>query len=224
MPRAPRRPNPAGRPAAAVAAAPYVCRRGRTLADAFDHLSSLLPCYPPNKKMTKIDTLRLAMMYIKDLRVVVQGFQDESEPETESEGLSSPSADVSLQRNAANRGAERALSDGASDRSKPASPSLDSSRSSLGDVQRPRSVASPSGSEISNKTFSNVSAHSRSIKAQSPALSRGNLHNSTSVPSSLAATPLFSTSSSAVTPSYLQTQQARHMSLAAECPAPVRTV
>lgn len=42
-------------------------RRGAKLAKGFDNLRSLIPCYPPNKKLTKIETLRLAILYIKDL-------------------------------------------------------------------------------------------------------------------------------------------------------------
>ena len=50
---------------------PNPSRRGAKLAKGFDHLRSLIPCYPPDKKLTKIETLRLAIMYINDLSEIV---------------------------------------------------------------------------------------------------------------------------------------------------------
>ena len=50
---------------------PNPSRRGAKLAKGFDLLRSFIPCYPPEKKLTKIETLRLAIMYIKDLSEIV---------------------------------------------------------------------------------------------------------------------------------------------------------
>lgn len=47
-------------------------RRGmKNLAAAFDSLRSHVPTYPPGKKLTKIETLRFAMLYIVDLQQIL---------------------------------------------------------------------------------------------------------------------------------------------------------
>eukprot|EP00117_Sycon_ciliatum_P023265 scpid88349/ scgid19827/ len=163
---------------------PSTCPKGRTLAGAFDYLSSLLPCYPPNKKMTKIETLRLAMLYIGDLSEVVQGFQETPEAggETgqESDNALSPSADISLQTPTSSTisqgsgnscASERCILDGISERSKATSPSIRSSLSRtslLESTVRPRSVASPTNSDVSMAARSPMSLGSSSNTVKQP--------------------------------------------------------
>ena len=47
-------------------------RSVKSLIKAFDNLRSFIPTYPPGKKLTKIETLRLAMLYIQDLSNLLQ--------------------------------------------------------------------------------------------------------------------------------------------------------
>lgn len=45
--------------------------RMHTVNSAFDHLRQLVPTYPSNRKLSKIETLRLACSYIQDLTKLV---------------------------------------------------------------------------------------------------------------------------------------------------------
>ncbi|XP_004522712.1 putative uncharacterized protein DDB_G0267716 [Ceratitis capitata] len=47
--------------------------RMRVLSSAFGRLKTKLPNIPPDTKLSKLDTLRLATMYIKQLKVLVEG-------------------------------------------------------------------------------------------------------------------------------------------------------
>ncbi|XP_037896224.1 neurogenic differentiation factor 1 [Glossina fuscipes] len=47
--------------------------RMRVLSSAFGRLKTKLPNIPPDTKLSKLDTLRLATMYIKQLKAVVEG-------------------------------------------------------------------------------------------------------------------------------------------------------
>lgn len=50
-------------------------KRMHTVNSAFDQLRELVPTYPSNRKLSKIDTLRLACAYIQDLVSVVHSTQ-----------------------------------------------------------------------------------------------------------------------------------------------------
>ncbi|XP_011190619.1 neurogenin-2 [Zeugodacus cucurbitae] len=57
--------------------------RMRVLSSAFGRLKTKLPNIPPDTKLSKLDTLRLATMYIKQLKVLVEGGTATAEsPET----------------------------------------------------------------------------------------------------------------------------------------------
>ena len=47
-------------------------RRMHTVNSAFDKLRELVPTYPTNRKLSKIDTLRLACAYIEDLTALLR--------------------------------------------------------------------------------------------------------------------------------------------------------
>uniref|UniRef100_A0A1A9WQP2 BHLH domain-containing protein n=1 Tax=Glossina brevipalpis TaxID=37001 RepID=A0A1A9WQP2_9MUSC len=47
--------------------------RMRVLSSAFGRLKTKLPNIPPDTKLSKLDTLRLATMYIKQLKAAVEG-------------------------------------------------------------------------------------------------------------------------------------------------------
>lgn len=47
-------------------------KRMHTVNSAFDQLRELVPTYPSNRKLSKIDTLRLACTYINDLTALVR--------------------------------------------------------------------------------------------------------------------------------------------------------
>ena len=50
---------------------------------AFGELRKLLPTYPPERKLSKNEILRLAMKYIKFLDNLVQDTGDDSEPQSQ---------------------------------------------------------------------------------------------------------------------------------------------
>ena len=54
-------------------------KRMHTVNSAFDQLRELVPTYPSNRKLSKIDTLRLACTYIQDLVSLLQTIQNHSE-------------------------------------------------------------------------------------------------------------------------------------------------
>lgn len=63
--------------------------RMRVLSSAFGRLKTKLPNIPPDTKLSKLDTLRLATIYIKQLKTLVEGGRasnlktDEIESDTE---------------------------------------------------------------------------------------------------------------------------------------------
>ncbi|XP_054738983.1 neurogenic differentiation factor 1 [Anastrepha obliqua] len=64
--------------------------RMRVLSSAFGRLKTKLPNIPPDTKLSKLDTLRLATMYIKQLKVLVEGgttSSDNMEAMQESSGI-----------------------------------------------------------------------------------------------------------------------------------------
>ncbi|XP_055388145.1 transcription factor 21-like [Condylostylus longicornis] len=54
--------------------------RMRILSSAFTELKSKLPNIPPDTKLSKLDTLRLAVNYIKLLKVLVSGTNELDNP------------------------------------------------------------------------------------------------------------------------------------------------
>ncbi len=52
--------------------------RMHTVNSAFDQLRDLVPTYPSNRKLSKIDTLRLACTYIQDLVSVLQAIHNDN--------------------------------------------------------------------------------------------------------------------------------------------------
>ncbi|XP_055921175.1 transcription factor 24 [Eupeodes corollae] len=52
--------------------------RMRVLSSAFGRLKTKLPNIPPDTKLSKLDTLRLATIYIKQLKTLVEGGSDEA--------------------------------------------------------------------------------------------------------------------------------------------------
>ncbi|XP_055839492.1 nuclear transcription factor Y subunit gamma-like [Episyrphus balteatus] len=52
--------------------------RMRVLSSAFGRLKTKLPNIPPDTKLSKLDTLRLATIYIKQLKTLLEGGTDES--------------------------------------------------------------------------------------------------------------------------------------------------
>lgn len=53
--------------------------RMRVLSSAFGRLKTKLPNIPPDTKLSKLDTLRLATIYIKQLKTLVEGSTTNSE-------------------------------------------------------------------------------------------------------------------------------------------------
>lgn len=53
-------------------------KRMHTVNSAFDQLRELVPTYPSNRKLSKIDTLRLACTYIQDLVSILQTIHQEN--------------------------------------------------------------------------------------------------------------------------------------------------
>ena len=87
--------------------------RMRVLSSAYGRLKTKLPNIPPDTKLSKLDTLRLATLYIKQLINAVETGNGSPNPHPHSQALANPMADMLDTRNPSTTDCQGSVAGGA---------------------------------------------------------------------------------------------------------------